>query len=80
VRNGKLEAHHWGSDALDEAMILLEDIVDVLDLQDINRLARAGELEVDGLCRKLLVGFRPFGYCSLVRRLREIAGKGFRSD
>jgi len=39
------EAHHWGGYALDEAMILLEEIVEVLDLQDLNLLARAGELE-----------------------------------
>ncbi len=41
------EAHHWGSDAFDEAMILLKDIVEVLDLQDIDSLAGACKLDDD---------------------------------
>lgn len=46
-RMERLEAHHRARDALDEAMILLEDVVEIFHLPDPDRRAVAGELQDD---------------------------------
>lgn len=41
----RLESHHRARDPLDEAMILLEDIVQVFDLPDLDCAATAGAFQ-----------------------------------
>jgi len=40
-----LEAHHWPRDPLDEAMVLLNDVVQILDLPDLDHSTNAGEFQ-----------------------------------
>lgn len=51
------EVHHWGSDALYETLVLLEHIVEVVDLQDLNRLA--GAVEPEDVIHRLPASLAP---------------------
>jgi len=51
-RSDGLEPLHRVGDLLDEAVILLEDVVEILDLQNFDCLARPGELEDGVHCLK----------------------------
>ena len=42
-----IEAYHRSCDTLDEAVVLLDDVMEVFDLQDLDQAARSDEFQDD---------------------------------